>query len=395
MRTLVTDGGDRPPPATAVTGHWAPAGTLPVPLVYWHGQYEGPVTLHDGRVLAAGGAGRLLEALADAAVFDPASGTWTETGRLHEARRIHSLTVLRDGRVLAAGGITGPQAFPPSAVAGSELYDPEAGTWTPAAPMAGARYGHSATLLPDGRVLVAGGNRLRDARTVVTLTTAELFDPDTGTWSPAAEMADARWHHIVAPLPGGHLLAVAGLAATGQLLPTALALCEVYDPRTDSWAATGALRDARYGHQAVPLPDGTVLAMGGGRSRSDDARFDPYGTTRVERYDPETGTWYDEQPLPWTRSHPRALPLPSGEVLVFGGADEAALDVGFPSALRFDPVARRWSPAGPLRTGRWAFGATSLADGRVLAAGGVSRAGSATAVFAAAVGAGEAEVFTP
>ncbi|MGW4160935.1 Kelch repeat-containing protein [Streptomyces sp. NPDC004788] len=395
MRTLVTDGGDRPQPAGTVTGHWTPAGTLPIPMVYWHGQYEGPVTLLDGRVLAAGGAGRLLEALADTAVLDPASGTWTATGRLHEARRIHSLMVLRDGRVLAAGGITGSQAFPPSTVASSELYDPGTGTWTPVAPMAGARYGHSATLLTDGRVLVAGGNRLRDARTVVTLTTAELFDPDTGTWSPAAEMADARWHHIMAPLPGGRLLAVAGLAATGQVVPTALALCEVYDPRTDSWAATGALRDARYGHQAVPLPDGTVLAMGGGRSRSDDARFDPYGTTRVERYDPVTGTWYDEQPLPWTRNYPRALPLPSGEVLVFGGADDAALDVGFPSALRFDPAARRWSPAGPLRTGRWAFGATSLADGRVLAAGGVSRAGAAAPIFAADASAREAEVFTP
>lgn len=395
MRTLVTDGGDGPQPAATVTGHWAPAGTLPVPLVYWHGQYEGPVTLLDGRVLAAGGAGRLLEALADAAVFDQASGTWTGTGGLHASRRTHSLTVLRDGRVLAAGGITGPQAFPPSTVASAELYDPGAGTWLPAASMAGARYGHSATLLPDGRVLVAGGNRPRDARTVVTLTTAELFDPDTGTWSPAAEMADARWHHIVAPLPGGHLLAVAGLAATGRSVSTALALCETYDPRTDSWAATGALRDARFGHQAVPLPDGTVLAMGGGRPSSDDARFDPYGTTRVERYDPVTGSWYDEQPLPWTRSHSRAVPLPSGEVLMFGGADDAAPVVGFPSALRFDPATRRWSAAAPLRTGRWAFGATSLPDGRVLAVGGVSRAGAATPVFAADVAAGESEVFTP
>ncbi|MFD9516229.1 kelch repeat-containing protein [Streptomyces sp. NPDC059979] len=395
MRLVVTDGGDRPPPPTPVSGRWAPAGALPFPLVYWHGQYEGPVTLRDGRVLAAGGAGRLLQALPAAALHDPARGTWTETGGLAEARRTHSLTVLRDGRVLAAGGISGPQAFPPRTLASAELYHPGAGTWTPAGPMSGARYGHSATLLPDGRVLVAGGNRPRDARTVATLTTAELFDPDTGTWSPAREMADARWHHIAAPLPGGRLLVVGGMAAAGRIVPTALALCEIYDPRTDTWSAAGAMRDARFGHQAVPLPDGSVLAVGGGRSGSDDARFDPYGPTGVERYDPATGTWHDEAPLPWTRAYPRALPLPSGEVLVLGGADPAALDVGFPSALRFDPVARRWSSAGPLHTGRWAFGATSLADGRVLAAGGVSRTGVAAPVFAADVAASGAEVFTP
>ncbi|MFE2282909.1 Kelch repeat-containing protein [Streptomyces sp. NPDC059443] len=391
----MTDGGDRPPPRKAVSGHWDPAGTLPVPLVYWHGQYEGPVTLHDGRALAAGGAGALLLALSAAALHDPARGAWTETGALREARRMHSLTVLRDGRVLAAGGITGPQAFPPHTLASSELYDPGTGTWTAAEPMSGARYGHSATLLTDGRVLVAGGNRPRDARTTATLTTAELFDPGTRTWSPAGDMADARWHHIAAPLPDGRLLAVGGLAATGRTAVTALALCETYDPQTGAWSATGALRDARFGHQAVPLPDGTVLALGGGRSGSDDARFDPYGPTGVECYDPTTGGWRDEPPLPWSRCYPRALPLPSGEVLVIGGVDPAALDAGFPSALRFDPATRAWSPAGPLRTGRWAFGATPLADGRVLAAGGVSRTGVAAPGFAADVAAREAEVFTP
>ncbi|RSS58519.1 kelch repeat-containing protein [Streptomyces sp. WAC01280] len=395
MRLLVTDGGDRIPPVGTAAGHWSPAGTLPFPLVYWHGQYEGPVTLVDGRVLAAGGAGRLLLALAASALLDPAQGTWSQTGALGEPRRMHSLTVLRDGRVLAAGGITGTQAFPPHTLASTEIYDPDAGTWTPAPPMSGARYGHAATLLPDGRVLVTGGNRPRDTRTALTLTTAELFDPDTGTWSPAGELADARWHHIVAPLPDGRLLAVGGMAATGLVDPTALAHCETYDPETDLWTATGALRDARFGHQAVPLPDGTVLALGGARSGADDARFDPYGPTRVERYDPVTEAWRDEAPLPWTRAYPRALPLPSGEVLVLGGADPAALDVGFPSALRFDPATRVWSAAGPLRTGRWAFGVTVLADGRVLAAGGVSRTGVAATVFAADVAAQEAEVYTP
>ncbi|MEV0171660.1 kelch repeat-containing protein [Streptomyces sp. NPDC050803] len=392
---VLADGGEPASRPVAGRGEWAAAGEPPFPLVYWAGQYEGLVTLHDGRVLAAGGAGPDLRSVSTAALYDPAHNSWTTTGELRQDRRLHTLTVLADGRVLAAGGTPGPQAYPQPALDSTELYDPESGTWEPGRPMAAARTGHSATLLPDGRVLVAGGLRPRDTRTVLTLAAAELFDPDTGTWTPARDMLDPRWHHAAALLPDGRVLAVGGLTATERPVLTPLGWCETYDPLGDRWTATGALHSARSDHQAVPLPDGSVLVLGGGRTPTGDARHDPYGPTGVERYDPATGTWQQEAPLPWGRCAARALALPSGEVLVCGGADPAVLDCGYPSALRYDPAAHRWYPAGPLRTGRWIFGATSLADGRVLVAGGVTRTGVAAPALGADVPATQAEVFTP
>ncbi|MFE2143604.1 Kelch repeat-containing protein [Streptomyces sp. NPDC059456] len=380
----------------AAGGGWTAAGEPPMPLVYWHGQYEGPVTLRDGRALAAGGAGSLLLSLDDSVVYDPGPGTWTATGRLLLGRRLHSLTALHDGRALAAGGTPGRQAYPQPALGHAELFDPGSGTWRATTEMAGPRNGHSATVLGDGRVLVAGGQRPRSRQDMLTLASAEVFDPVHETWLATGAMTVPRWGHLAVPLPGGRVLAVGGLVSTTRHGGApAVGLCEVYDPETGTWAPTGSLGAARGVHQAVPLPDGRVLAIGGEPgTAADDARFCPYSLASTEIYDVATGAWRPGPPLPWGRAFHRAVPAGDG-VLVFGGTESACLDVGFASTLRWADGARSWSAEGPLLTGRWAFGTTVLGDGRVLATGGVSRAGPAAPASGEGVPAGTAEVFTP
>jgi len=309
---------------------------------------------------------------------------------------MHTLTVLADGRVLAAGGTTGGSSFPSPALTSAELYDPATGTWTPTGAMADPRFGHSASLLPDGRVLVAGGEHPRSSRTSLSLTTAELYDPATGTWTTTAPMNDARWEHQSVLLNDGRVLVVGGLVSNAYATTVGLALCEVYDPAAGTWSAAGTMTAPRFAHQAVRLLDGSVLAIGGGQARlTDDATFDAYSLASTERYDPATDQWSADTGLPWGRSYHHAVLLPSGDCLVVAGTDDAELDAGFQNAVRYDPATREWTPTNGMITGRWAFGATALADGRVLAVGGTSRTGLACAVNGRDEFAMGAEVYTP
>lgn len=393
---MLADGGHPQASAAVGPGRWSAAGALPVP-VFWFGHQEGPQLLPDGRVLAAGGARAGIISVADAAVFDPAGGSWAGTGSLGAARRLHTLTVLADGRVLAAGGIPYPdRRYPPSGMDSAELFDPRTGAWASTGAMSVPRYGHSATLLPDGRVLVAGGAHVRDRTTELTRASAEFYDPESGTWAPARPMGDERWGHHAVPLSDGRILVVGGFAATGFAVAGTLALCETYDPASDTWAPVGSLRTPRRTHQAVRLADGAVLAIGGGNPRlCDGAASSPYSLATVERFDPASGQWSADTPLPWGRSYHRALVLGTGEVLVIGGTDDACADAGYQNSVRYASLTRTWTATGGMVSGRWAFGAVLLGDGRVLAAGGAVRSGVATRVLGQDVMAEATEVFAP
>src|ERR1700682_2455786 len=142
-----------------------------------------------------------LSAIALLTVQAPASGpSWSPTASMATGRYNHTATLLPSGKVLVAGGCCAPSVF-----ASAELYDPVTGTWSPTASMATARYLHTATLLPSGKVLVAGG-----VGSSGSLASAELYDPVTGTWSPAASMATARYNHTATLLPGGKVLVAGG-----------------------------------------------------------------------------------------------------------------------------------------------------------------------------------------
>jgi N-acetylneuraminic acid mutarotase len=218
-------------------------------------------------VLAAGGLSRYDHQLASAELYDPGSESWTPTGAMRVARSRHTATLLPDGRVLVAGGFDIQGAMDANVESMGrgtpEVFDPSSGRWSRTGSMAFPRAGHTATLLTDGRLLVAGGDAVTDGGP-----TAELYDPATGRWTATGSMADPRRDHAATLLPDGRVLVTGGFAGSGYTVdqpcagPHEPCSAEVYDPATGRWTATGSMHADRVGHTATLLPDGTVLVVG-------------------------------------------------------------------------------------------------------------------------------------
>ena len=232
-------------------------------------------------------------------------------------------------------------------------------TWSAAASPAISRQYHTATLLPNGMVLVVGGYG-----TGGVLASAELYDPATNIWSAAGSLAISRQYHTATLLPNGMVL-VAGGYGTGGFLASA----ELYDPATNAWTAAASLIAARFGHTATLLPNGMVLVAGG-----DGTGGFPAG---AELYDPATNAWSTVGSLAAARYHHTATLLPNGKVLVAGGYGPGGY---LASAELYDPAANIWSAAGSLATARQFHTATLLPNGNVLAAGGYGPGGSLASV---------------
>tara|TARA_Y100000590_G_scaffold91743_1_gene103664 strand:+ start:621 stop:2384 length:1764 start_codon:yes stop_codon:yes gene_type:complete len=209
------------------------------------------VKLSDGRVLYTGGKNNLLGDNATTEIFDPSTNEWELSGDMNLKRSIHTATLLQDGRVIVIGG--GKHREGPY-YSSAELYDPDTETWEYTGSMRLARVQHTATLLDDGRVLVVGGvgEAVPDVDTG-TRASAEIWDPATGEFEPAASMGNSRTEHESTLLPDGRVL------VTGGLYPQS----EIYDPETDAWYSTGPMIEPRYRHTATLLDDGTVIVNGG------------------------------------------------------------------------------------------------------------------------------------
>lgn len=187
-------------PTVAATGAWTAADDLPTPAA-WYGQHDGAVLLDDDSVLVTGGADAASAALDRTAVYDPTADAWQPVDTLGTPRQLHTITRLADGKVLVVGGLTGSSAAG-TGLRSAELYDPNTHAWTTTGSLTTPRWGHSAALLPDGSVLVAGGSTVRSGRTTTALRSAERYDPSSGRWSPAKDMTDARTGHTAVPLEG-------------------------------------------------------------------------------------------------------------------------------------------------------------------------------------------------
>ncbi len=315
----------------------------------------------------------LLSALAVAPVVgSPAGaqtgteGVWEVTAPLSVARYDHSLTLLADGRVLAAGGRT-QSVTPPQNFNTAEVYDPITEQWTPTGPMNDYRWQHTATLLPDGRVLVAGGfggsatSLTTNAQPV--LDTAEIYDPATNQWTLTDNLNVRRALHTAERLHDGRVL-VAGGRTCNQPPPATCDFsfrtntAEIYDPATGQWTLTGSMNVARHTTGSVVLLDGRVLVPAG---------FTPAGNgNNGDIYDPATGTWSLTGPLNFARARQGAMLLPDGRVFVafgFGGNITSEL---------YNPATNPWTlgPSLPGNSGRFNFAYTVLPNGKAMIASG-------------------------
>jgi N-acetylneuraminic acid mutarotase len=287
------------------TGHWTAATNMLAARAY-----PMVVTLADGSVLAVGGSANVVP-LDTAERYSPDNGTWVAAGRMEVPRTQGTLTLLRDGRVLAVGGgIVGSPGW--LSTASAEIYDPTTGVWSPAAPMSVPRSHQSATLLPDGEVLVAGGATTYNGTIGTVTATAEIYNPRTDTWRRAASMSVARYAGAGALLPDGRVLVAGGWSFTTNTDPS-LATAEIYDPATDRWTPTGSMNQARASFSLTTLADGRLLALAG---------VDPsyHMLASVEVYDPRAGTWQESGALPVAVEWPVLAKLLDGRVLVAGGA---------------------------------------------------------------------------
>ena len=264
--------------------------------------------LPNGKVLVAGGRTFFYD-LASAEIYDPASGTWTPTGSLNTPRRSHTATLLPNGKVLVAGGTREDNGYLVYSINSAELYDPATGTWTPTGNLATARGDHTATLLSSGKVLVTGGRPSFSGAGNLPIVSAELYDPASGTWTSTGDLNTGRWSHTATLLPNGNVLAAGGYG-NGVVLMSA----EIYDSATGTWTPTGNLLARRADHTATLLPDNKVLVAGGYGGDY------PYGShASAERYDPATGTWKSTGSLLNGRDQHTATLLPDGTVLIAAG----------------------------------------------------------------------------
>jgi len=301
---------------------WAPATAL-TPIC------EGPaVLLGDGRVLVAGrdisGGPTVGDAVPCAHLYDPVAAGWSATGSpttwhvpYPYLGRIGPLTGLADGRILAIGGCCEGFEIPDGAdeggVMSASVYDPKTGKWTATGSMAIRRLGFTATLLPDGRVLVAGGY-LRSDYTPEVISTAELYDPGTGDWATTGSMITARELHTATLLADGTVLVVGGSGSVGER--SSLGSAEIYHPDTGKWTATGANAFPRVRHTATLLADGRVLVIGGDCDLGQPNCTSGLGLEPTELYDQSTQSWSQTAPLTVGIHFHQAILLSDGRVLV-------------------------------------------------------------------------------
>lgn len=300
------------------------------------GVYTAPQGFGTFHVVASS---RADPSVTDTAIIVVVGGTFSATGSMSSSRAGHSSTLLMDGRVLIAGGFEQSSLISPPTVPAvtAEIYDPVTGRFTKTGVMNAARSGHTATLLPNGKVLIVGGD---------SSSSAELYDPANGLFTPA-----------------GHTNAAPGqavLLGNGKVLLAGNVRAEIYDPATGAFTPAGPYTSPhRFLVSATLLTDGRVLIDDGGYS----------GARRTEIYDPAANAFSlapDLVPGSMELDAYALTSLRNGKVLVIGGTDELER---YASGTLYDPI------AGPAPTGVLAFGrawhtSTLLSDGTVLVAGG-------------------------
>lgn len=289
-------------------------------------------------------------------------GSWTFTGFLGTERTfLATSTLLPNGQVLIVGGQAEQDVTSQghtNATNSAELYDPSTGAFVETGSLTTARTGHTATLLNNGKVLVTGGIRHGVGHHYES--SAELYDPATGTFTPTGSMSTPRAGHRAIRLTNGTVLIAGG--TDGQIiLPSA----ELYNPELGLFVATGSMRHARASYSAVLLDTGKVLLAGGAKSL--------YGKSAhytAELYDPTLGVFTPTGSMGSARRdfNNNAVLLENGLVLIAGGTDSESNTLS--TAELYDPVSQSFMPTGPMTVGRQYHTTTLLPNGHVLVTGG-------------------------
>lgn len=258
--------------------------------------------LADGRIFACGGYNAALSVVSSAEIYDPATGVWTAvTAPMHSGRIYHTATLLQDGRVLITGGSS---AIGSGALSTAEIFDPVAGSFTvTTGAMSIARTDHTATLLPDGQVLVAGG----DDYAVLT-DVAETWNPTTGLFTVVGVMGHPRTQHMANLLSNGKVLIIGG--RINSFVPSET--CEIFDPGTGLFSSAASMPLALFRHVATTVESGDVLVYSGANGTA--------GTATVLLYSTAQQIWYTLPSLVTARAYAAGAMLPNGRVIIVGGA---------------------------------------------------------------------------
>jgi hypothetical protein len=286
-------------------------------------------------------------------------GAVSEIAAMHIARASHSSTLLPNGKVLIAGGFAGSGGeYNPYRTA--ELYDPNSGTFQSVGEMSIGRSGHTATLLKNGKVLIVGGWTGRyDLRG-----SAEIYDPAANTFTATGNLVIERAGNTATLLADGRVLITGGEDRQENKIASA----EIYDPSTGKFTQTGSMTEARAAHTATALKDGRVLIVGGGSGH--------YPSQNVHRsaelFEPATGKFSSTGQMTVGRHKHAAILLRSGKVLIIGGSDNRDWHGEYASAEIYDPATKTFAATGVMNAERFKIPAAValLPNGRVLVAGG-------------------------
>ncbi|MGH3167052.1 MAG: Kelch repeat-containing protein, partial [Trebonia sp.] len=319
------------------------SGTMPTSRAY-----HTATLLPDGTILVAGGESAPGMPLASADIYSPTAGTFTQTtSPMSVSRSNHTATLLTNGRVLITGGFQNQSSTDPTN--GAEIYYPNTHVFEPTSSMVSPRANHTAILLPDGSVIVMGGNTTAGNY----LNTVEQYLPLTATWTTLAAMPNALADHTATLLQDGRILVIGGQTSSG-----ASSAVYAYTPGTNSWATLASMPIALYGHTATLMFDGRVLVAGGdtGGAFSKNSYI----------YDPGSNTWTASGALTQAREQHTATLLPNGTVMISGGLGTPA-----PTWVEVYHVdGSTWAPIGVFPAARTAHTMTLALDGKVYAIGG-------------------------
>jgi len=338
------------------------------------GLYNAPSTPGLSYVVATSSANTNYSATAPVLVATNTTVS-SPTGNLQDQRFFHTATLLPKGKVLVAGGAVTADEY--SCFAGTdsaELYDSASGTFASTATMTNRRYAQTSTLLQNGAVLITGGYSFDsfdcdNPETSPALASAETYDPSNGSFAPTGSMAEVRGGHTATLLMSGKVLIAGGDNMGGNLLPfffvDGSVTAEVYDPGTGLFTSTGNMGTPRVGQTATLLVNGDVL-FAGGWSASQNASI-----ATAELYHQATGAFTPTGSMTSPRTGHTATLLPDGKVLIAGGAQDQTL-VNSDSAEIYDPATGSFLATGSMAVKRCSHTATLLPNGTVLFAGGGS-----------------------